>query len=301
MKAAIIGCGYVGKTVAEDWQKQELSVLVTTTRQERVSELAAVADQVVVLTGTDASKLQAALADCDVALLCVGSKRGASYADTYLGTARTLAQVLPNTAVQQVIYTSTCSVYGQHNGAWVSELMSPMPMTENGRVIEQTEQVLLAAATPERRVCILRLGGIYGPGRSLKKIYARAAGTTRPGSGEEATNWVHLDDIVGGIEWARQRQLAGIYNLVQDEVPTVRSLITRVCDRYQLAPVLWDEQRVSDRLKNVRISNAKIKSTGYAFVHPQFWLASEFDPELDTELAAAPDPESDAGSETKLA
>ncbi len=76
MKAAIIGCGYVGKTVAEDWQQQELSVLVTTTRQERVSELAAVADQVVVLTGTDAAaSMRAALVDCDVALLCVGSKR----------------------------------------------------------------------------------------------------------------------------------------------------------------------------------------------------------------------------------
>lgn len=293
MKAAIIGCGYVGKTVAEYWQRQGLSVLVTTTQHERVSELAAVADQVVVLMGTEAGKLQVALADCDVVLLCVGSKRGASYADTYLGTARTLAQVLPDTAVRQVIYTSTCSVYGQHDGAWVSELMLPKPLTENGRVIEQTEQVLLAMATPERQVCILRLGGIYGPGRSLQKIYSRAAGTTRLGSGEEATNWVHLNDIVGGIDWARQRHLAGVYNLVQDEVPTVRSLITRVCDRYQLAPVLWDEQMVSDRPKNVRISNAKIKSTGYEFVHPQFWLASEFDPELGTE--------SDAGSETKLA
>ncbi len=100
---------------------------------------------------------------------------------------------------------------------------------------------------------------------------------------------MHLQDIVGGIDWARQQQLGGIYNLVQDEVPTVRSLITRVCDRYQLAPVLWDEQVMGDRRKNVRISNAKIKSTGYEFVHPQFWSASEFEPE------------SDAGSETKLA
>lgn len=289
MKAAIVGCGYVGKTVAEYWQRQGLSVIVTTTRHERVSELAAVADQVVVLMGTEAEKLQATLTDCDVVLLCVGSKRGNSYADTYLGTARTLAQVLPQTAVRQVIYTSTCSVYGQHEGAWVSELMPPMPITDNGRVIEQTEQVLLGAMTPERKVCILRLGGIYGPGRSLAEIYSRAAGTTRAGSGEEATNWVHLNDIVGGIDWARQRQLAGIYNLVQDEVPTVRSLITRVCDRHQLAPVEWDEQAISDRPKNVRISNAKIKSTGYTFVHPQFWLASELNPGFESD------------SETKLA
>ena len=134
--------------------------------------------------------------------------------------------------------------------------------------------MLLSAATPQQKVCILRLGGIYGPGRTLKKIYSRAAGTTRPGKGQEATNWVHLNDIVEGIDWAREKQLAGIYNLVQEEVPTVRELIERVCDRHHLTAVKWDESQPSTR-KNVRVSNAKIKSTGYEFIHPNFyaWLA----------------------------
>jgi len=36
-------------------------------------------------------------------------------------------------------------------------------------------------------VCILRLGGIYGPRRELVKIFGRVAGTIRPGNGEDAT------------------------------------------------------------------------------------------------------------------
>lgn len=271
MKAAIIGCGYVGTAVAQRWKSQGLDVLVTTTREERVEELGAIADRVKVLVGTDSDRLKTILSDRQIVLLCVASKRGASYAETYLKTAQTIAQVLPHTPVEQLIYTSSCSVYGQHNGAWVTELMPPRPTTDNGNIIEQTEETLLAATSPQREVCVLRLGGIYGPGRTLERIYSRAAGTTRPGKGEEGTNWVHLNDIVEGIEWARTRQLSGLYNLVQDEVLTVRELIDRVCDRHNLAPVTWDESQPSTR-KNVRISNSKIKGTGYKFEHPTFEL-----------------------------
>ncbi len=270
MKVAIIGCGYVGSAVAQQWQAQGLDVLVTTTREERVEELSAIASQVEVVTGTERDRLKAILCDRQIVLLCVASKRGASYEQTYLDTAKTVVEVLPHTPVEQLIYTSSCSVYGQHNGAWVTELMPPMPITDNGKIIEQTEATLLSATSPNRKICVLRLGGIYGPGRTLEKIYGQAAGTTRPGKGEEATNWVHLRDIVAGIDWAKKQQLSGIYNLVQEEVPSVRELIAGVCDRHNLPPVTWDATQPSTR-KNVRVSNAKVKSTGYSFVHPSFW------------------------------
>ncbi|MGB7250767.1 MAG: SDR family oxidoreductase [Phormidesmis sp.] len=271
MKAAIIGCGYVGKCVAKRWKEQGLEVLGTTTSPERVSELKPVLDHVEVLKGTDAQKLRVVLGDRTTVLLCVSSKRGSSYSQTYLSTAQTLAEVLPDTPVEQLIYTSTCSVYGQQGGVWVTETMPPTPATENGKIIEATEQTLLAATTPQRKICILRLGGIYGPGRTVEDIYACLSGKTLPGKGEEGANWVHLSDIVGAIDWARQRQLAGIYNVVQDEIPTRRELIDQVCDRANLAPITWDETQPSSRPHNVRISNTKLKSTGFQLVHPTFW------------------------------
>ncbi len=269
VKAAIIGCGYVGKEVARLWQQQGLTVTATTTRSERVEELQTVADRVQVLRGTDPGALQDCLMDQQVVLVCVGSKRGANYEETYLGTAKTLAEVLPNTSVQQLIYTSTYSVYGQHHGAVVTEKTSVQPATANGEVIAETERTLLGLAG--LKVCLLRLGGIYGPGRTLARIYSRAAGQTRPGSGGEWANWVHRSDIVRAIEFARSHSLSGIYNLVQDEIPTVKDLIDAVCDRNNLAPVQWDPSQPSVRPYNARVSNAKIKAVGYRFVHPKFF------------------------------
>ncbi len=269
IKATIVGCGYVGKEVARRWQQQGLTVTATTTRPERVEELQTVADRVRVLKGRDSGALQDCLTDQQVVLVCVGSKRGANYEETYLGTAKTLAEVLPNTQVQQLIYTSTYSVYGQHHGAVVTEETSVMPATANGEVIAETERTLLGLTG--FRVCVLRLGGIYGPGRTLERIYSRAAGQTRPGTGGEWANWVHRNDIVEAIEFARSHSLTGIYNLVQDEIPTVKELIDAVCDRYTLSPVHWDPSQPSARLYNAKVSNAKIKAAGYRFVHPHFF------------------------------
>ncbi|MEM9484258.1 MAG: SDR family oxidoreductase [Cyanobacteria bacterium P01_F01_bin.116] len=269
MKATIIGCGYVGKEVSGLWQKQGLTVTATTTSPERVKELQTVAERVRVLKGTDPGAVQDCLVDQDVVLVCVGSKRGANYKETYLGTAKTLAEVLPNTQVQQLIYTSTYSVYGQHHGAVVTEEMSVKPATANGEIIAETERTLLGLSG--LRVCVLRLGGIYGPGRTLERIYSRAAGQTRSGTGGEWANWVYRDDIVGAIEFVRSHSLSGIYNLVQDEIPTVRELISEVCDRYNLASVQWDPSQPSTRTYNAKVSNAKIKAAGYRFVHPRFF------------------------------
>lgn len=271
INAAIIGCGYVGMKVAQRWQGQGLTVTATTTRPERLPELQAVSNWAVVLNANDASALEETLAGQTCVLVCVAGGRRASYAETYLNTAQTLAKVLPAVPeVQQVIYTSTCSVYGDQGGAWVTEDTPVKPVTANAQIIAQTEQILLDMARPGLRVALFRLGGIYGPGRELSRIFSRAAGTTRPGEGTEGSNWIHLDDIVGAIEFAREQQLTGLYNLVQDEIPTVRQLIEQVCDRHDLAPVIWDASQPSDRPYNARVSNQKLKAIGYQFMHPNF-------------------------------
>ena len=271
-KAVILGCGYVGMAVAERWRRLGLTVTGTTTSPGRLAELEAQVDEAVVIRGSDHPALQTLLADQEALLVCVGAGRNnRDYVDAYLKTAETLAGVLPQTTVQQVIFTSTYSIYGDHAGAWVNEDTPIRPATERAEVLAAAEQALLAtSAPPSRRVCVFRLGGIYGLGRELARIFARSAGKTRPGSGNEGSNWVHLDDIAGAIEFARTQQLAGIYNLVQDEIPTVAELIQRVCVANQLDPITWDVSQPSDRPYNVRCSNHKLKAAGYAFSHPRF-------------------------------
>ncbi|MDJ0737264.1 MAG: SDR family oxidoreductase [Nostocaceae cyanobacterium] len=271
MNIAIIGCGYVGYAAAEHWQhKMSLIVNVTTTSPQRIHELEAVAQKVVVVKGDDSEGLKNVLHNQDVVLLTIASKGGSSYEETYLKTAQTLVDVLQkNPGVKQLIYTSTCSVYGNQNGALVDEETPVNPISQNGQIIKETEQVLLGASNDKTHVCILRLGGIYGRNRELVKIYSRVAGKTRPGNGSEPANWIHLQDIVAAIEFARHYRLQGIYNLVDDANLTTKEVIENVCTKHNLAPVTWDETMISNKRYNARISNQKIKAAGYKFIHPQ--------------------------------
>ncbi|MCC5665715.1 SDR family oxidoreductase [Nostoc sp. CHAB 5784] len=270
MNVAIIGCGYVGYKVAEYWHKKgDFVVSVTTTSSERVPALKSVSERVVVTRGNDLDSLKSVLHDEDVVVLSVGAKGAEVYEETYLQTAQTLVSSLQQVpSVKQLIYTGSYAVYGDRNGVWVDEETPLAPANLNAQILRKTEDVLLSASSENLRVCIFRLGGIYGPGRELLKIFSRYSGTTRPG-GEDITNWIHLNDIVGAIEFARHRRLQGIYNLVDDAHLTSQDLLDSLFEKHNLPKVIWDTSIKSTRPYNAWVSNEKLKEAGYQLIHPQ--------------------------------
>ncbi|MDY6897953.1 MAG: SDR family oxidoreductase [Cyanobacteriota bacterium] len=271
MNIAIIGCGYVGNAVARYWkQNNDLVITATTTTPSKVSTLQEVANKVEIVQGSDNKALKAVLENQDVVLLSVGAKSADSYEETYLQTSENIVLALKqNPTVKQLIYTASYSVYGDRNGDVVDEQTPTAPNNSNGEILNKAEQILLSASSDKLRVCILRLSGIYGEGRELVKIFSRAFGQTRPGDGEDITNWIHLDDIVGAIEFARQQQLKGIYNLVDDAHLRSRELIENLCQKYDKPNVVWDASQTKTRAYNSKVSNEKIKKAGYKLIHPQ--------------------------------
>lgn len=269
-KALILGCGYVGSALAKYWQSStELDVTVTTTREERLPELETLANHATVLRGNDVAAMRSHLNTTQLLILSLGAKRGDSYTNTYLETAQTLQQALTdNTTVQQIIYTSSYGVYGDQQGQWVTETTPPLPANDNSQILIETEQQLLNLATPERHVCVFRLGGIYGPGRELAHIFRFAAGKTRPGDGKSPGNWVHLEDIVGAIAFAAEQNLNGLYNLVDSNPTPSKQLLDWVFSQANLAPIQWDPSQPSQRGYNAQVSNQKLRDAGYVFQHP---------------------------------
>ena len=272
MKITILGCGYVGSAVARLWQKNGHQVTVTTTTPEKVAQLSEIAHQVVIVDGNDPKAIAKVIQDRDLVLFSIGAKTGDSdiYRQTYLGTATNFVTALQdNQTVKQVIYTGSYGILGDQKGAWTNEIAPVAPVNENSKILCQTEELLLSANSARLKVCILRLAGIYGPGRELIKIFKRSAGTTRPGKGIDYSNWVHLEDIVNGIELVRLKQLAGIYNLNCDEPLETREFFRRLFETYNLPPINWDVKAVSNRPYNLRLSNKKIKDVGLNLIHPQ--------------------------------
>ena len=271
MKIAIVGCGYVGSGIANLWHRLGDEVTVTTTTPNKKNRLQEIASQVVILTGNDLDALKQLVADKDVVLLSVGAKQRTpdTYYRAYLETTTNVVRAIQATGnVRQLIYTSSYGILGKQESEVVDETAIPNPNSEYGQILTQTEQILLSVPESEFKTCILRLSGIYGPGRELIKIFGGLSGKTRPGLGDKYTNWVHLDDIVGAIDFAKRQQLQGIYNLASEQTLTTKEFFERLFSAHNLPGVTWDESQNDPRSYNMKLSSQKIKDAGYEFIRP---------------------------------
>src|SRR5207237_313996 len=109
------------------------------------------------------------------------------------------------------------SVYGQTDGKVVTESSPAEPSTETAKVLRETEELLLQAA-PKFPAVILRVAGIYGPGRGYWFRQYLEGKATISGSGGRILNMIHRDDVAGAIIAALENGRAGeIYNAVDDD------------------------------------------------------------------------------------
>ena len=118
-----------------------------------------------------------------------------------------------------------------------------------------------------RRVCILRLGALYGPGRDLDRRLRGLAGLERPGNGAAYSNWLHVADAAGALEAALDGVWAGVVNVVNDAPIRLRDLVGRSLQRQGLAPVHWSGGEEPGSA-NRRIRNTRLKQLGYQLQHP---------------------------------
>ena len=273
MDLTIVGCGYVGIALAERLQPRRplLRLTLTTTSSERLEKLSPLADRVQVCDATDPNQLLEALRQSISAVFCLGPKGNRQvdangYRHTFVDSLRCLTSLLPQLQeLRQIVYTGSCSVYGEAKGRWVDELTPPEPSPGHGDVLLESEQLL--SGIGDRRVCILRFGALYGPGRDLDRRLRGLSGLERPGSGADYSNWLHVADAAGALEAALDGEWTGVVNVVNDEPIRLRDLVGRSLQRQGLAPVRWLGQNEPGSVGR-RISNARLKQLGYRLQHP---------------------------------
>jgi nucleoside-diphosphate-sugar epimerase len=267
MNIAVIGCGYIGGLVAKIWKNRGFHVTGTTRHAERLKEVTQVAQKGVLLKASDKEGLETLIADNDVILVAIGADRPEDYDSAY----RQTAQIFHDLALEidqpkRLIYTSSASVYGDHNGMHVKESSSLLTETELGKILVETEHLYQSLTKLGWHVCIFRLAEIYGPGRELSKRIQKS--TPFPGTGTQFTNMIHSDDTASAIDFALRHHLEGIFNLSDDDHPTRKELFNAVADKHHLPHPHWDPHLATPHYGNKKVSNNKIKSEGFVFKHP---------------------------------
>ena len=172
---------------------------------------------------------------------------------------------------RRVLFVSSTAVYGDAGGDWVDESTTAMPGSFSGRILREAEDLLheRLRETPTAAV-VLRLGGIYGPGRTRLIDQVRNGTAVIPDT-PRYTNRIHRDDAAGAIvQLCTMDDVPAPVYVGVDNDPAELGDVLRF-----LAAELGLEGPPSGnagdgRGGNKRCSNKLLRGTGYSLVYPTF-------------------------------
>ena len=221
MSKLVIGCGYLGHRVAMQWLRQGETVHAISRSSRRAGELAAQGMLPIVADVSRPATLDK-LPAVRTVLFAVGydRKSGLSMEQVYVHGLLHVLDRLPD-SVQRFIYVSSTGVYGQDDGSWVDEDSASVPTRPGGMTCLAAEQKLAVHEVGDLRV-VLRLAGIYGPGRIPRLESMITEGVVRaPAQGY--LNLIYVDDAVQAVLAAERHAVPPRTYTVSDGHPVDRS------------------------------------------------------------------------------
>ncbi len=215
MRVLVAGCGWLGTAVARACLARGDRVVAVRRDPGRAEALRALGAEPLVLDLADpasAARLPDGI-DAVVACQAAGAEGVEPYRRAYLDANRTLLAAAGRTGARTLVYTGSTGLFGQRDGGDVDEATPPAPAGPAAEVLVEAERLVAGAASPDLRACVVRLSGLYGPGRAGIIDRVRR-GALALGPGDEAwMNFCHLDDAVAAVLAALERgRPAGIYH-----------------------------------------------------------------------------------------
>lgn len=271
----IFGAGYSAKAFAAMCSDASVEIAGTTRSAEKFETLRRAGIKPFLFDGRSFSpELLGALRQATHLIVSIAPEESG---DTVLAAWQgQVAELAPD--LRWIGYLSTVGVYGNHDGDWVDETSECRPVSHRSalRVAAEREWLAVGGSTG-LPVAVLRLSGIYGPGRNafvnLKNGTAKRL--VKPG---QVFNRIHAADIAGALRHLAERDLGGIFNVTDDEPSPPQDVVTYAAalmgveapPEIPFASAQLSPMARSFYGENKRVSNAAIKGTGYRFRYPDY-------------------------------
>lgn len=278
MRVLIVGCGYVGLPLGRMLVAQGNEVFGLRRSTSAEAELREAGILPVTADITRLEELQHVAGPFDWVVNCAASGGGTAddYRRVYVEGMRNLVSWLSAAPPKKFVYTSSTSVYAQDDGAVVKESSATEPTAETSRVLLEAEGVLREAAAKGFPAVILRVAGIYGPGRGHLFRQFLNNELRIPGRGERFLNMIHRDDVAGAIVAALKSGRPGeIYNVVDDEPVAQIHFVRWLSETLgKWMPPFGPDDTAGERkrgLTSKKVSNRRLRmELGYPLKYPTF-------------------------------
>jgi len=237
MRVLVAGAGWLGSAVVKALTARGDEVIALRRDPARAEALRApgVTPLALDLSSPGAAARLPAF-DAVVACQSAGGDTAADYRAAYVEANRALLEAAARTGARRFVYTGSTGVFGQRDGSLVVETTPPAPSSPSAEVLVEAERLVRGAA-PGVPACLLRLSGLYGPGRSgvLQRV---RSGAMALGPGDDAfMNWCHLDDAVAFVLAALDRGAPGAaYHGSDAAPPRRREVIEWIAARLGIEP-----------------------------------------------------------------
>lgn len=263
----IIGCGYVGLQVAQLAMAKNLTVTALARSAASAQQLQQAGipitegdlDQPTTLTN---------LPTTQAVIYYFAPPPAHGKIDSRI---RHFLQAMPTDAKpEKVILISTTGVYGDCQGQWIDETQPVNPQAERAKRRVDAEQQLQTWATQQQvDIVILRVPGIYGPGRLPLKRLQQQLPLLDPQIAP-FSNRIHVHDLANACLAAATPGITGIFNITDGHPTTMTDYFFQVADNLGLPrPPSLDWQNAQQQLssemlsylaESKRISNQKMQT-----------------------------------------
>ncbi len=200
-------------------------------------------------------------------LVAADARDDAAYRRAYVdGLANLLARLSPQNALQRVLFVSSTSVYAQDDGSWVDEASPTQPASFAGQRVLEGEAV---ARTAGCSAIALRLGGIYGPGRSSLLARVRSGEAQLPRA-PHYTNRIHRDDAARACAHVLALPNAATRYIGTDHDPADQAEVLGWLAARTRAPAPRGSYAAAAAPTGKRCNSDLLRSTGFAFNYRTF-------------------------------
>jgi nucleoside-diphosphate-sugar epimerase len=261
-KITILGCGYLGSALAKVCLGKGWQVAALTRNPKTASALRTLGVSKVIESQIQNDDWHGQLdANQDFVVNCVGASSSDpdGYISSYVEGQDSVMKWLEQGQVGSFIFTSSISVYPQTEKRLVDETASCLGVSEKGGLLLAAEQKCFPPVPSITRSFVLRLAGLYGPGRHLL-VDRIKSGTTIKGNEDRILNLLHRDDAVDAILTclsAPAQNIGRIYNVSDGNHPTRGQVVTWLAEKLGVPSPGFDGNGLAND-SNRKISNNRI-------------------------------------------
>ncbi len=245
---SILGCGWLGYPLARYWQEKGYTIKGSSRSEEKLALLEKESIQSFHLDIEDQSEVQIWRSFLKAEILIV------AIPDKNIDAHRQLAKMITCSSLQQIIYTSSTSVYAP----------AKFPVNENDKLNEENSLMAIENIYQDTNIpaCVLRLSGLVGPDRHPGRFFRRRPDATLA---KVPVNLIHLDDVIQVMDWIIDHlPCREIFNVTSVEHPTKFDFYSKAYEVYYKKPAAFQYAEDDAAYKLINADKLK-KMSGLSF------------------------------------